>query len=75
MKEIILEQLERSFPNGFLVACLDKDRCPRLTGNAIDGHPFLTAVYHQALATAAITSWDLPLPPPGKFGSETYDPT
>ena len=54
MREDLLEGLEAAYPKGFLVAHIDADGAIRLTGHQLDEHPFLTVIYHQALAIAAL---------------------
>jgi hypothetical protein len=56
MREDILETLEKEFPNGFAFFYIDGDERVRISGNALDGHPFLTSIYHFGLALASI--WD-----------------
>lgn len=65
MQEDCLEQLERTYPNGFLIAYLDAGRGVKLTGHCIDAHPWLIALYHQAVANAALIGENIPINPSG----------
>ena len=63
MREDCLEVLERTYPNGFLIAYLDEGRGVKLTGHQIDAHPWLMALYHQAIANAAMMATNIPIDP------------
>ena len=54
MREDLLEELEKQYPNGYIFFYLDHGGGVRLSGDKLDKHSFLTAFYHLGLALSCI---------------------
>lgn len=61
MREDLLEQMEKSYPKGFVIYWLDSNGSVRQTGHNLDKSRFLTAFHHLGMALACLTlesNWD-----------------
>lgn len=54
MREDLLEQLEKTYPNGFVFYWVDSEGSVRETGYNMDKSNFLTAFYHLGLAISCL---------------------
>lgn len=58
MREDLLEQLEKAYPNGFVFYWVDSEGSVRETGYNMDKSKFLTGFYHLGLAITCLTNWE-----------------
>ena len=55
MREDLLEQLEKAYPDGFVFYYLDSTGSVRQSGFNLDKSRFLTAFHHLGMALACLT--------------------
>lgn len=58
MREDLIEQLEKIYPDGFICYYIDQNGCVRQSGYQLDKHPFLTAMHHMGMALAVLSDGD-----------------